>query len=93
MVAEKRKGTKHPQPIKSLTKAFKRASAKAGYPGRIPHDLRRSAVRQFVRQNIAERVAMKLTGHKTRSVFDRYNIVSERDLRDAAARLDAIAIK
>ena len=44
MVAEKRKGSKHPQPIKSLTKALKRASAKAGYPGRIPHDLRRSAV-------------------------------------------------
>src|SRR5262245_6067272 len=89
MVAEKRKGTKHPLPIKSLTKAFKRASAKAAYPGRIRHDLRRSAVRQFVRQGIPERVAMKLTGHKTRSVFDRYDIVSEGDLRDAAAKLDA----
>jgi integrase len=91
MVAEKRKGPKQPQPIKSLTKAFKRAAARTGYPGRIPHDLRRSAVRQFVRQGIPERVAMRLTGHKTRSVFDRYDIVSEGDLRDAAAKLSAAA--
>lgn len=88
MVAEKRKGPKEPKPITSLTKAFKRACKKSALPGRIPHDLCRSAVRRFVRQGIAERVAMKLTGHKTRSVFDRYNIVSEGDLRDAARRLD-----
>lgn len=89
MVANERRGPKYPRPIKSLTKAFKRACKKAGYQGRIPHDLRRSAVRMFVRRGIAERVAMKLTGHKTRSVFDRYNIVSEGDLRDAAEKLSA----
>jgi integrase len=88
MVAEKRKGPKKPKPITSLTKAFKRACREAGYPGRIPHDLRRSAVRQFIRQGIPERVAMKLTGHKTASVFHRYDIVSEGDLRDAAQKLD-----
>jgi integrase len=77
-----------PKPIKRFNKQWTTATTAAGCPGRTPHDFRRTAVRNMSRRGVPERVAMTLTGHKTRAVFDRYRIVNETDLRDAQARLE-----
>ena len=58
-------------------------------PTRFLHDCRRTAARNLIRASVPERVAMLLTGHKTRAIFDRYNIINEQELLEAGDQLVA----
>ncbi len=68
--------------------AFERARVRIGTPTKLMHDLRRTAARHFIRSGVPEAVAMRLGGWRDQSVFARYNVVSDQDLVDAAARID-----
>jgi integrase len=83
-VAQPRKDWYHLCHVSGLGKLDEDGS----YKGLQMHDLRRSGVRRMRRQGISETVAMKISGHKTASVFKRYDITSERDLEQAAKLLD-----
>jgi integrase len=74
------------KPVGDYKKSWRTARTAAGLPGKLVHDLRRTAVRGFSGAGLPDQVSMALTGHKTRSVFDRYRIVSASD-RDIVRRL------
>jgi len=79
------------EPIRSYDVAWRSACERAGVPGRLVHDFRRSAVRNLERAGVSRSVARKITGHKTEAVYNRYAIVAESDLNDAAKKLAALA--
>ncbi len=78
------------RPIKSFRRAWLTACKDAGLSGRIPHDFRRTAVRNLERAGVPRSTAMKMVGHKTESIYRRYAIVDETMLKEGAAKLQAL---
>ncbi len=77
------------RPIKSFRRAWLTACREARVPGRIPHDFRRTAVRNLERAGVPRSAAMAMVGHKTEAIYRRYAIVDEAMLREGAAKLAA----
>jgi hypothetical protein len=77
------------QKVVDLRPAWPDACETVGLSGLMFHDLRRSGVRNMKRAGIDETTAMKISGHKTRAVFDRYNIIDGKDIKDAGKKLAA----
>jgi integrase len=73
--------------IASFREAFKTAAKEAGLEGLLPHDMRRSAVRNFRRAGLSKNEGMKLSGHETDSIYRRYDIFSDDDLTESMNRV------
>jgi integrase len=76
------------RPIGSHLKGWKKACESAEMPDLHFHDLRRSAIRYMERAGIPRKVAMAISGHRTEAVYRRYDIVSQQDLKIAAAKME-----
>jgi integrase len=77
--------------IMDIRKRWHKATAAAGVPGLLFHDLRRSGVRNLVRAGVDPTIAMRISGHKTRAIFDRYNIIDESDIAQALVAVQEAA--
>jgi integrase len=77
---------RHGRQLGNLPKAWRKACKAAKLPGKLFHDLRRTAVRDMIRSGVSQHVAMAISGHKTPSMFQRYNITSSEDKLDALKR-------
>src|SRR5579863_9121879 len=77
------------QPLFDFEKAWAMTCKAAGISGTLFHDLRRTAVTNMIEAGLSEKEAMEIGGHKTRAVFDRYQIVSERRMKQNAEKLEA----
>src|SRR5712691_5514813 len=75
------------KPILDFRASWEKACKEAGVAGLRFHDLRRSATRNIMRKGVPATVAMKITGHLTRAVFDTYDVTADQDLLDAAGRI------
>jgi integrase len=76
------------RPIGDTRKSWRTACSKAGLPNLLVHDLRRSAVRNFDKNGVSQIVGMMISGHKTPSVYKRYRIVPENDIREALLKVE-----
>jgi integrase len=76
------------KPVKDFRATWDQLTVAAGVPNLLLHDFRRSAARNLLRAGVNRDVARRITGHKTDSMFSRYNIVAENDLAEAAQKLE-----
>ncbi len=75
------------KPLKTFWRTWKRALTKCGLKDKLFHDLRRTAATDLVESGVSEQASMAITGHKTRSIFQRYNIVKSNTVREGMQRL------
>jgi integrase len=78
------------KPVKDFRIAWANACKVAGAPGRVPHDLRRSRARALTRAGVPQSIAMRLLGHKTPSMFLRYDVAATEDLAEAVAAAERV---
>jgi integrase len=77
------------QPVRDFRGAWRKAAKAIGKPGVLFHDLRRSAVTNMIRAGVPEQTAMRISGHRTSSVFRRYRIGETKDLLSALAQTES----